>query len=577
MKITARLTLAFVLCAGLASAQEPKTFDDFAKWLAKKPLTPTLQLPAAAATNQPVTQALTWSALGGSSFDVYLGTASTPPKVATVTATTYVATLQPSTKYYWKIAATNGAGTVTSATRTFTTAAAPVQPPIVVPPSQPPCTVSGYYPPLPCPPASSIRVHRGDDFLALLRQASPLSTFVLDNDFEQNIDGFEWRQPVTIRAATLPPDVQGHMPADYQGPRLYGGSTAFVPVTWQGIIFEGTRLDQNILIYIGAGGGTIDQCILRGSAQGEHRGLLANAPNLTVTRTRITGIIKTDQDTQAIGGYDNFKHFRGRWLYLEATGENIIVGGGDPSADDRYPEDIVIEDFTLTKPLTWMGKPMQVKNLLELKNVRGFTARRGVLEHCWQDAQAGRAIVLTVRNQDGTAPRSTIQDVLLEDLTVTGMGEGLAILAYDDTIRDGKPFLSERMARVTLNRVTFAGIDTSVYGGSGRVMLIQGGPKDLVLRDVTGSGVGTLNSAIAFSDFPFEAFGYPRVQAEGLIVERFTAPIGAYGIFGEGTGLGKPALDHYAPGYVWNGVTLTKGNGDDPGRWIEYPAGTTVR
>jgi hypothetical protein len=224
-----------------------------------------------------------------------------------------------------------------------------------------------------------------------------------------------------------------------------------------------------------------------------------------------------------------------------------------------------------------MGKPMQVKNLLELKNVRGFTARRGVLEHCWQDAQAGRAIVLTVRNQDGTAPRSTIQDVLLEDLTVTGMGEGLAILAYDDTIRDGKPFLSERMARVTLNRVTFAGIDTSVYGGSGRVMLIQGGPKDLVLRDVTGSGVGTLNSAIAFSDFPFEAFGYPRVQAEGLIVERFTAPIGAYGIFGEGTGLGKPALDHYAPGYVWNGVTLTKGNGDDPGRWIEYPAGTTVR
>jgi hypothetical protein len=123
------LCYTLLLCCVVVSAQEPKTFDDFSRWLGKKPLTPSLQLPAASATNQPVAVTLTWAALGGSSFDVYIGTGTTPQKVATVTTPTYTATLQPGTKYYWKVAATNAAGTVTSSTRTFTTAAAPQPPP----------------------------------------------------------------------------------------------------------------------------------------------------------------------------------------------------------------------------------------------------------------------------------------------------------------------------------------------------------------------------------------------------------------------------------------------------------------
>jgi hypothetical protein len=69
---------------------------------------------------------------------------------------------------------------------------------------------------------------------------------------------------------------------------------------------------------------------------GQHRGFLANAPDVTVDpharhrhRQSRSGL------AQAIGGFDNTKRFRGRWLYLEATGENFLVGGNDPTGPDN--------------------------------------------------------------------------------------------------------------------------------------------------------------------------------------------------------------------------------------------------
>jgi hypothetical protein len=57
------------------------------------------------------------------------------------------------------------------------------------------------------------------------------------------------------------------------------------------------------------------------------------------------------------------------------------------------------------------GVTWSVKNLLELKNARRVTIRGNVLENNWVSAQAGFAILFTVRNEDGAAPWAVIEDV----------------------------------------------------------------------------------------------------------------------------------------------------------------------
>ena len=88
---------------------------------------PALTTPSNGAIGVSWTPALTWSAASGAtSYDVYFGTAATPPRVTNITATTYLpGTLSPGTAYYWLVVARNSGGVAPSATWSFTTALAP--------------------------------------------------------------------------------------------------------------------------------------------------------------------------------------------------------------------------------------------------------------------------------------------------------------------------------------------------------------------------------------------------------------------------------------------------------------------
>ncbi len=66
---------------------------------------------------------LSWSSGGATSYDVYLGTSSAPPLVATTTVPSYTPPLglSPGATYYWQILAVNPAGTASSPVWSFTT------------------------------------------------------------------------------------------------------------------------------------------------------------------------------------------------------------------------------------------------------------------------------------------------------------------------------------------------------------------------------------------------------------------------------------------------------------------------
>ncbi len=129
-------------------------------------------------------------------------------------------------------------------------------------------------------------------------------------------------------------------------------------------------------------------------------------------------------DAQAIGGgggdqpsgpYKIVNNF------LEASGENILFGGGPATVT---PADIEIRHNHLFKPLIWKpgqsgfvggtsGKPFIVKNLFELKNAQRLLFEGNILDYSWGGVgQKGFAIVLTPRNQTpNVCPLCRVTDV----------------------------------------------------------------------------------------------------------------------------------------------------------------------
>jgi hypothetical protein len=87
------------------------------------PSPPVLASPANGATGVSVTTVLSWNAASGAtSYGVYFGATSPPPLIVTTAATSYnPGTLAAGTTYYWQIVASNTAGSVNSATWSFTT------------------------------------------------------------------------------------------------------------------------------------------------------------------------------------------------------------------------------------------------------------------------------------------------------------------------------------------------------------------------------------------------------------------------------------------------------------------------
>jgi hypothetical protein len=73
---------------------------------------------------------LNWSVCANAtSYDVYLGTSSTPAFNRSTINTSYLVSLNSSTQYYWKVVANNSCGNNSSDIWNFTTGAAPAPPP----------------------------------------------------------------------------------------------------------------------------------------------------------------------------------------------------------------------------------------------------------------------------------------------------------------------------------------------------------------------------------------------------------------------------------------------------------------
>ena len=277
-----------------------------------------------------------------------------------------------------------------------------------------------------------------------------------------------------------------------------------------------------------------DRCYLHGDpTKGARRGIAMNSRHTAVIDSYLSDFKEVGADSQAIDGWNGPGPFKIVNNYLEGAGENVMFGGTDPSIANLVPSDIEIRHNRFSKPLSWKigdptyaGTPWAVKNLFELKIARRVLVDGNLFEYNWPHAQSGFAILLTVRNQDGSAPWSAVEDVTFSNNVVRHTASGINILGQDDN----RP--SQQTKRILIRNNLFEDIGGS-WGG-GRLFQLLDGTADIVIEHNTALQTGNV----------ITAEGAPHTD----FVYRYNiTPHNAYGITGTGTGVGIQTLQKYFP------------------------------
>jgi hypothetical protein len=299
----------------------------------------------------------------------------------------------------------------------------------------------------------------------------------------------------------------------------------------------------------------IDRCYIHGDpTRGQKRGIALNSGATSIIGSYVADIKATGQDSQAVAGWNGPGPYLIENNYLEAAGENFILGGSDPAIRGLVTEDVVFRNNHLAKPAAWRQEKWQVKNLFELKNARRVLVEGNLMEYVWREAQDGYAILLTPRNQDGNAPWVTVRDVTIRNNIVRHAGGGIQITGEDDNHPSG----STSGVRIVNN--VFWDIDGRAWGGTGAFLLIGNGP----------SNISVEHNTIVQSGNIIKVYGGTLQQPAkvgGLVFRDNVVRHNEYGIHGENRAIGQDTLTAFFPDAVFTANVIA---GGDERR---YPAG----
>jgi len=264
-----------------------------------------------------------------------------------------------------------------------------------------------------------------------------------------------------------------------------------------------------------------DRCYVHGGTSttaAGRRGFALSGTNIAVIDSYVSGFFEDGFDSQAIYGYQGDGPFKIHNNFLEGASENVMFGGSDPTIPNSVPSDITITHNYFYKPTAWLGAGHNVKNLLEFKNAQRVLVAGNTFERNWLDGQSGYSLLITPRNQGGTAPWCVTKDITIRLNLWKELGNGFNIAGEDDIET------SERTERILIENNL---IDVTGYGSSqGRIFQILGGPSFLTIRHNTAFCAGTS---------PFTANCDNDPLAAGFTFENNIVANGDIGFSGTGT------------------------------------------
>jgi hypothetical protein len=299
----------------------------------------------------------------------------------------------------------------------------------------------------------------------------------------------------------------------------------------------------------------MDRCYIHGDpATGQKRGISLNSARTNITGSYISDIKALTIDSQAIAGWNGPGPFRIDNNHLEAAGEVFLLGGSTPGIRDLVPSDVVFTRNYVTRPTDWRNEKWQIKNLFELKNARRVLVERNLFENNWVAAQAGYAIVLTPRGEQGKAAWAVVEDITFRLNIVRHVAAAINILGHDD----GGPSGLARLIRVTQN--LFYDVNGRNWGGNGFFLLIGDGPSDIIIDHNTIVQTGNV----------IEAYGAERgapVPINNFVFRDNIAFHNSFGVHGASRSTGNDTLQVFFPGVIFENNILAGG------RATLYPAG----
>ncbi|MEP7195868.1 MAG: T9SS type A sorting domain-containing protein [Saprospiraceae bacterium] len=293
----------------------------------------------------------------------------------------------------------------------------------------------------------------------------------------------------------------------------------------------------------------VDRCFIHGHSAGDimKYGIRLDCSNAAVIDCNISDFHSIGFDAQAISGINGPGPFVILNNYLEASGENILFGGGQAAIKGLVPSDILIRQNYFYKPYTWrmghpsyLGKHWTIKNLFELKTGKRVLFDANVLENCWADlptGQSGYAILLTVRTEGGGSPQADVSDVTISNNIVKNCGAGITLAGSDDGVGN----ISKRI-RIYNN--LFENINGSMFGDNNingpndGTFIKVGEPENLQIDHNTLFQSGAITWAYKI----MKSFSFTNNLCLSMPQQA-----GYQGIYGPGYARGNATIMHYFP------------------------------
>jgi hypothetical protein len=432
------------------------------------------------------------------------------------------------------------------------------------------------------PTGATLNVAAGGDLQAALTQAQLGDTIVLQAGatftgpfwLPNKTTGSGWIYVVSSNLANLPPPGQRVGPKDAVNmPKIVSpaSSSAVKSVVnshhfrFVGIEFSPVAgASVYTLIPIGnsdtspatlANHIVFDRCYVHGDSDvNDQRGIEMDGAYVAVVDSYISDFQWVSTDSQGLWAYNTTGPLQIRDNYIEAATENVMFGGADSRDASLVPSDIEIRNNYMFKPLSVVGSHYAPKNLLELKAAQRVLVTGNILQNNPLGAQVGFALLITPRNQNGTAPWSVTSDITVTDNTFINVGSGINISGYDNV------HPSQTTARVLI-RNNVLGV-SGLNGADGRAFQILTGGSDFTIDHNT-----VINSAPASTASDLTMADSRTAKVTNFTFTNNLATPTKYGFYGNNVGQGTPALNANFTSWVFAKNVIV---GVAPG---SYPSG----
>jgi hypothetical protein len=446
--------------------------------------------------------------------------------------------------------------------------------------------------PIPPPMGETIRVRSGDNIQAALDRlvAAGLGGTILMQPGEYYVNLKLRQRPARQRPIFFVTDTS-NLPAighrihpDYKpGLAIFYAADRFVPAidveyAANGYRFLGVgvgpQLHDRDLVSLGGNKAQLwlpeqmaydiefDRVLLFGDpVRGQHRAIRANARDIRILGCYMKDFHEQGRDSQAVCGWNGAQDILIENSYLEASGENVLMGGADCASEAMMPMNWTLRGNHIAKNPAWMSGmqyPPTVKCLVESKNLKGLLMENNVMEHCWKQAwPTGVAVVIKSANQEGTNPFAITRDVIMRHNVVRNVGSYVSIQARNDS-----NLPSGVVQNVDISHNLFAGLDSA--RGTGAAFVLLNGPEQVVIDH--NSVLDNRGTFISFDNT------HATLPVNGFRYTNNFANHGDYGIHSS-TGSGKTALtNYYGTTYDMRRNAIRK----HPDRTNSFPAENTV-